>query len=145
MAGPAASEKQDVRTAVSAKSLITVETSAGQSSAIIGPSFKTIPITATRQTIAQRLLTSARSTAPVTLTFIADATNLVNLRNQFKSVASSGNALITTFTDFLVKLAAVALQGHACLMRVGVKKRFWWPATFTSASPWTRTKACLFP
>jgi len=108
--------EQDVRTAVSAKSLITAEpASAKRQSTIISPSFEAIPVTAIRQTIAQRLLTSVRSTAPVTLTTTVDATNLVNLRHQFKRVASPDNALIPTFTDFLVKLAAVALQGHALL------------------------------
>jgi pyruvate dehydrogenase E2 component (dihydrolipoamide acetyltransferase) len=61
------------------------------------------------------MLTSARSTAPVTLTSTADAANLVNLRNQFKSLAASDADLIPGFTDFLVKLAAIALQKHPLL------------------------------
>jgi pyruvate dehydrogenase E2 component (dihydrolipoamide acetyltransferase) len=107
--------EKDIR-AFAAKSLITAGAARiGPESAISSHSTKEVPVTATRQTIARRLLTSVRSTAPVTLTITADATNLVNLRNQFKSVACSNNSLIPTFTDFLVKLAAVALRDHALL------------------------------
>jgi pyruvate dehydrogenase E2 component (dihydrolipoamide acetyltransferase) len=66
------------------------------------------PVTPIRRIIAERMLTSARSTAPVTLTTTTDATNLVNLRNQFKAVAEG----VPSYTDFIVKLAAVALTQH---------------------------------
>ena len=67
-----------------------------------------------RRTIAERMTTSLRSTAPVTLTTTADATNLVNLRNQFKAVVPADGAA-PGYTDFLVKLAAAALQRHPAL------------------------------
>ena len=57
---------------------------------------------------------SLRTTAPVTLTTTADATNLVNLRNQFKAVAAA-DEIVPGYTDFLVKLAAAALQKHPML------------------------------
>jgi pyruvate dehydrogenase E2 component (dihydrolipoamide acetyltransferase) len=60
------------------------------------------------------MLHSSQSTAPVTLTSTADATNLVNLRNQFKDAAPGGGA-VPSFTDFLVKLAALALTKHPLL------------------------------
>ena len=45
----------------------------------------------------------------MTLTTTADATNLVELRGaEFKA----GTEIVPTFTDFLVKLAALALQKH---------------------------------
>jgi pyruvate dehydrogenase E2 component (dihydrolipoamide acetyltransferase) len=66
----------------------------------------------TRKTIAGRMLQSARSTAPVTLTTQADATNLVNLREQFKSAGSTAADPVPGYTDFFVKLAACALQQH---------------------------------
>jgi pyruvate dehydrogenase E2 component (dihydrolipoyllysine-residue acetyltransferase) len=69
-----------------------------------------IPLTTTRRTIAARMLESLRATAPVTLTTTADATNLVNLRHQFK--AASEGQHVPSYTDILVKLAAVALQKH---------------------------------
>jgi pyruvate dehydrogenase E2 component (dihydrolipoamide acetyltransferase) len=71
-----------------------------------------LPVSAVRKTIAERMLASARSTAAVTLTTTVDATNLVNLRNQFK--AASGEP-VPSYTDFLVKLTAFALREHPLL------------------------------
>ena len=68
-----------------------------------------VPLTATRRAIAARMVESLRTTAPVTLTTSADATNLVNLRGQFKAV---GDGPVPAYTDFLLKLAAFALQKH---------------------------------
>ncbi len=73
-----------------------------------------IAISPVRRTIAERMTTSLRSTAPVTLTTTADATNLVNLRNQFKAVAHADEAA-PGCTDFFVKLVAAALQRHPAL------------------------------
>lgn len=69
---------------------------------------RAVPLTARRQAIAARLQSAARSVVPVTLTTTADATNLVNLRRQFKS---SGD-VVPTYTDFFAKLAAAALREH---------------------------------
>jgi pyruvate dehydrogenase E2 component (dihydrolipoamide acetyltransferase) len=77
--------------------------------------FEVVPVTPLRQVIAERMLTSLRSTAPVTLTTSADATNLVSLRNQFKAVASGADEVVPGYTDFLVKLAASALERHPTL------------------------------
>jgi pyruvate dehydrogenase E2 component (dihydrolipoamide acetyltransferase) len=68
-----------------------------------------------RRVIAERLLTSHRSTAPVTLMTTVDATKLVTLRNQWKKAAASGGAPVPTYTDFLVKLTAAALEKHPVL------------------------------
>lgn len=68
-----------------------------------------IPISSRRRTIAARMTASCQQTAPVTLTTRADATNLVNLRTQFKT---AGGEVIPSYTDILVKLAAAALQQH---------------------------------
>jgi pyruvate dehydrogenase E2 component (dihydrolipoamide acetyltransferase) len=62
----------------------------------------------TRKSIAARMMASRANTAPVTLTTQVDATNLVNLREQFKAVESPA----PSFNDFLLKLAAAALQKH---------------------------------
>jgi pyruvate dehydrogenase E2 component (dihydrolipoamide acetyltransferase) len=69
----------------------------------------------TRRLIAERMLHSARSTAPVTLTTRADATNLVNLRGQFQSAGPAAAEAVPGYTDFFVKLAAVALRQHSHL------------------------------
>jgi len=68
--------------------------------------------TSTRHFIAARMMESRRTTAPVTLTSAVDATNLVSLREQFK--AAAGEA-VPSYTDFLLKFAAVALQKHPAL------------------------------
>jgi pyruvate dehydrogenase E2 component (dihydrolipoamide acetyltransferase) len=73
------------------------------------------PLTSVRRLIAERMLAAAHSTAPVTLTTRADATNLVSLRNQFKAAAAPPNTAVPTYTDFILKLTAVALQAHPAL------------------------------
>jgi pyruvate dehydrogenase E2 component (dihydrolipoamide acetyltransferase) len=61
------------------------------------------------------LRASHLATAPVTLTTTAGATNLVNLRNQFKAAGSAGTDVVPSYTDILVKLTALALQKHPLL------------------------------
>jgi pyruvate dehydrogenase E2 component (dihydrolipoamide acetyltransferase) len=73
-----------------------------------------LPHTARRRTIAARMVAGHAQTAPVTLTTKADATNLVNIRKQFKAAASAGD-IVPTYTDLMVKLAAVALKQHPLL------------------------------
>ena len=68
-----------------------------------------IPVSSRRRTIATRMAASSQQTAPVTLTTRADATNLVNLREQFKT---AGGEVVPSYTDILVKLTAAALQQH---------------------------------
>ncbi len=75
------------------------------------PPARPAPVSSVRRTIAERMLHSLRSTAPVTLTTTVNAGNLVNLREQFKAVGDA----VPSFTDFLVKLAAVALGRHPLL------------------------------
>ncbi len=76
---------------------------------------RTIPLTSMRRTIAERMLESHRSTAPVTLHATGDATNLVNLRNQFKASMQAGYDLVPSYTDVLIKLTALALEKHPLL------------------------------
>jgi pyruvate dehydrogenase E2 component (dihydrolipoamide acetyltransferase) len=75
---------------------------------------RSIPIRPTRRTIASRMVESHTVTAPVTLTTTVDATNLVNLRGQFRSVESDRGA-VPSYTDFLVKLTALTLRDHPLL------------------------------
>lgn len=70
-----------------------------------------MPLTAIRQTIARRMRESHLTTAPVTLTTTADATNLVNLRDQFRAVGDAP----PSYSDFLLKLTALALGKHPLL------------------------------
>lgn len=66
-------------------------------------------LTPRRKAIAQRLRQSRDRTVPVTLTTTADVTNLVGLRQQFKSGASS---VVPAYTDLVASLAARVLRRH---------------------------------
>jgi pyruvate dehydrogenase E2 component (dihydrolipoamide acetyltransferase) len=66
-----------------------------------------------RRTIAERMMASLASTAPVTLTCRADATNLVSLRNQFKAAGAAGP--VPAYTDIVAKLVALTLLEHPAL------------------------------
>jgi pyruvate dehydrogenase E2 component (dihydrolipoamide acetyltransferase) len=74
---------------------------------------RVVPLSPTRKRIAERMLSSLHQAAPVTLTTTADATNLVNLREQFR--AASTGAPFPGYTDFLIKLSAAALAKHPLL------------------------------
>lgn len=65
------------------------------------------PITALRRTIANRMMESRQTTAPVTLTTRAEATELVALRNQWKLAGTS-----PSLTDIVAKLVAIVLKSH---------------------------------
>lgn len=71
-----------------------------------------IPQTQPRKIIAARMVAGVTQAAPVTLTTKADATNLVNLRGQFKA-ADPNN--VPSFNDFIVKLTAATLRQHPML------------------------------
>jgi pyruvate dehydrogenase E2 component (dihydrolipoamide acetyltransferase) len=57
------------------------------------------------------MLAGVTQAAPVTLTTKADATNLVNLRQQFKATGG----LVPTYNDLIVKLSALVLRQHPLL------------------------------
>jgi pyruvate dehydrogenase E2 component (dihydrolipoamide acetyltransferase) len=75
------------------------------------PEGRHIPHTHIRRAIAARMVAGVTEAAPVTLTSKLAATNLVALREQFKT---AGN-LVPSYTDFLVKLTAIALRHHPLL------------------------------
>ncbi len=90
------------------------------------PPGRAVAVTPIRRTIAERMTASLRSTAPVTLTTTVDASNLVNLRGQFKAVAEDA---VPGYTDFLVKLTAAALQKHPMLGARWADREIVLPAT----------------
>ena len=59
------------------------------------------------------MVASRQQTVPVTLTTKGDATNLVNLREQFKSVG--GATPIPSYQDIITKLVAEVLKRHPLL------------------------------
>jgi pyruvate dehydrogenase E2 component (dihydrolipoamide acetyltransferase) len=68
--------------------------------------------TTTRRTIAARMVAGVTLAAPVTLTTKADATNLVNLRDQFKTATPD---FVPSYSDLLLKLNAASLRRHPLL------------------------------
>jgi pyruvate dehydrogenase E2 component (dihydrolipoamide acetyltransferase) len=68
-----------------------------------------------RRLVGERMSASARTTAPVTLTTDADATELVRVRTALRAEALAAGAPPPSYTDCLVKLAAVALLEHPAL------------------------------
>jgi pyruvate dehydrogenase E2 component (dihydrolipoamide acetyltransferase) len=73
------------------------------------------PVRSTRRIIADRMLASHTSTAPVTLTTTVDATNLVKVRDRWKAASENSGGPVPTFTDLFVKLTALALEKHPVL------------------------------
>jgi pyruvate dehydrogenase E2 component (dihydrolipoamide acetyltransferase) len=80
------------------------------------------PTPSLRRVIAERMAASHRSTAPVTLTTTTDATELVNLRNRWKTEQGI-NDPVPTYTDLFVKLTALALEKHPVLNSHWVEDR----------------------
>jgi pyruvate dehydrogenase E2 component (dihydrolipoamide acetyltransferase) len=79
------------------------------------PTDQVIPVSPVRRIIAERMTTSVRTTAPVTLTTEADATELVRLRGQLKNDSSASSQPVPTYNDLLSKLVAQALLEHSAL------------------------------
>lgn len=65
-----------------------------------------------RQVIAERMSSSAHTTAPVTLTSEVDATGLVKLRQGLKAASQSDTRPIPSYNDLLAKLVAEVLIEH---------------------------------
>jgi pyruvate dehydrogenase E2 component (dihydrolipoamide acetyltransferase) len=73
------------------------------------------PIAHIRRVIARRMAESARTTAAVTLTTEADATELVALRDKLKASLTPRGMTAPTYDDLMIKLTAVALGEHPLL------------------------------
>ncbi|MBI5877423.1 MAG: 2-oxo acid dehydrogenase subunit E2 [Chloroflexi bacterium] len=73
------------------------------------------PLSGVRRIIAERMGTSAHTTAPVTLTTEADATELVRLRRAIADDLQGTNAATPTYNDLLAKIVSVALSEHPAL------------------------------
>src|SRR5689334_4716058 len=73
------------------------------------------PLSGVRRVIAERMMAGAHTTAPVTLTTEADATELVKLRAQLKNDTAAATQPIPSYTDLMAKLVAHALGEHPAL------------------------------
>jgi len=72
------------------------------------------PLRGVRRVTAERMALSARTLAPVTLSTEADATTLVQLREQALAERGAPEE-VPGYTDFILKLAALALVEHPAL------------------------------
>ncbi len=106
--------ERDIRAADRAQ-IAPGHTSRPERETVSSSGYREIAVTPIRRTIAERMVQSAHTTAGVTLATTVDATNLVNLRQQFKSVAGAGASPPIAFTDIVVKLTALALERHPLL------------------------------
>ena len=89
-----------------------------------------VPLTQMRRTIAARLMHSRQTTVPVTITGRCDATEILALRKQLKSMGEKANlAVIPTINDILVKLAAAALRQHPMLAATWAEDHLLLPET----------------
>ena len=73
------------------------------------PSVTRKPMSGTRRLIAERMASTMRTVAPVTLSAEADATELVRLRESLKADAANTGADVPSYNDLLAKVAARAL------------------------------------
>ncbi|MBS0260694.1 MAG: 2-oxo acid dehydrogenase subunit E2 [Planctomycetes bacterium] len=73
------------------------------------------PVTRLRKAIATRMLAGANETAPVTLTMPCDATNLVSLRQQFRTMRRDAEDVVPDYNDLIIKLTAAVLERHPLL------------------------------
>jgi pyruvate dehydrogenase E2 component (dihydrolipoamide acetyltransferase) len=102
-------QREDVEAAIAAREQV------AEPFPPIAAESEAMPVTQVRRVIAQRMAESARTTAAVTLTTEADATELVTLREQIKATLSARGWVVPTYTDLIVKLTGVALKEHPML------------------------------
>jgi pyruvate dehydrogenase E2 component (dihydrolipoamide acetyltransferase) len=74
-----------------------------------------MPIPQIRRIIARRLIESVHTTAAVTLTTEADATELVALHDKFKASLTPRGMIAPTYNDLITKLTGAALKEHPML------------------------------
>lgn len=102
-------QREDVEAAIAAREVAAVPSPA------IPTAGEARPITQIRRVIAQRMVESAHTTAPVTLTTEADATELVALREQLKATLAPRDKVVPSYNDLIIKLTGVALQEYPIL------------------------------
>ncbi len=76
---------------------------------------RVLPVGPVRRRIADRMATSAHTTAPVTLTTTADATDLVSLRARLKAAFAARSEVVPSYVDMIAKLTASVLRDHPML------------------------------
>ena len=118
-------QRQDVEAAIAARDA----QPATPTPSTISADGESVPVTRIRSIIAQRMTESLQSTAPVTLTTEADATDFVALREQLKASFGPRNLIVPSYNDLLMKLTATALQEHRLLNASWRGQEIFIPAT----------------
>ncbi len=85
---------------------------AATAAASTSPAQTSLPVAANRRLVAERMMAGAHTTAPVTLTTEADATELVRLRAQLKNDPAAATQALPSYNDLMAKLVAHALGEH---------------------------------
>ena len=71
-----------------------------------------VPMSGLRRIVAQRMFQSAHSVARVTHTTEVDVTETVRMREGIAALAEKRGAIRPSYTDIIVKIAAIALRQH---------------------------------
>lgn len=108
-------QRDQVEAAIAARAL--AETPDAAASDVISETISEMagartPVTRLRRLISQRMVESVQTTAAVTLTSEADATELAALREQVKAAFTPRGWTAPSTNDLLIKLTALALQEH---------------------------------
>jgi pyruvate dehydrogenase E2 component (dihydrolipoamide acetyltransferase) len=98
-----------------AKSQATTASATPDPSRGAGGARRSLAVSPVRKTIAARMSAGAHETAPVTLTTRCDATNLVNLREQFRATDAGQGQIVPSYNDLIVKITATVLERHPLL------------------------------
>ncbi len=109
MAADLAIDAEDLAARAPGKRIERADVIAAATAAAAPPPAVRQPLSPTRRLIAERMLASAQTTAAVTLTTEADATELVRLRKQLKA---DGWEPVPSYNDLLIRLVAQALLEH---------------------------------
>jgi pyruvate dehydrogenase E2 component (dihydrolipoamide acetyltransferase) len=110
--------ERDVRAAAEGRSVAANQ----QRASVAASSSDNAARAALRRTIAARMTSGSQTTAPVTLTTTADATNLVNLREQFKAAATPAETT-PGYLALISKLTARVLAEHPQLNQQWIEGR----------------------
>ncbi len=107
--------ERDIRAAASQRGADAIVSEAPMRSGDRSAPGRVLPVSPVRRRIAERMATSAHTTAPVTLTTTADATELVNLRTRLKATSAARKEAVPSYTDMIVRLTATILRDHPML------------------------------
>lgn len=102
----------DVEAALAERGAPVAAPTSGQGRDTNGAGDEIVPVAGIRAVIARRMSESHQTAARVTLTAEVDATEFVRLRERLNVEAQTRGVTSVSYTDLLVKVAALALREH---------------------------------